>query len=64
GRLAAGPTVAYGSIKRAVNNSAASDFESALTFEGQMMDLTGKTEDHRGAVAAFVAKEKPVFEGH
>ena len=63
GRLAAGPTVAYGSIKRAVNNSSASDFESALTFEGQMMDLTGKTEDHRGAVAAFVAKEKPVFEG-
>jgi 2-(1,2-epoxy-1,2-dihydrophenyl)acetyl-CoA isomerase len=63
GRLAAGPTLAYGAIKRAVNNSAGSDFESALTFEGTMMDLTGSSQDHRRAVASFVAKEKPVFEG-
>ena len=28
-----------------------------------MMALTGATEDHRGAVDAFVAKAKPVFEG-
>jgi 2-(1,2-epoxy-1,2-dihydrophenyl)acetyl-CoA isomerase len=62
-KLAAGPTVAYGSIKRAVNNSAASDFESALVFEGEMMNLTGATNDHHGAVAAFVAKEKPVYSG-
>jgi 2-(1,2-epoxy-1,2-dihydrophenyl)acetyl-CoA isomerase len=62
-RLAAGPTVAYGSIKRAVNNSAVTSFEDALTFEGQMMNLTGATEDHHKAVASFVAKEKPVFEG-
>ena len=26
-----------------------------------MMQKTGATEDHRAAVAAFVAKEKPVF---
>ncbi len=26
-----------------------------------MMNRTGATEDHRAAVAAFVAKEKPVF---
>lgn len=63
GKLAAGPTIAYGSIKRAVNNSAFSDFESALAFEGDMMALTGATEDHHRAVASFVAKEKPVFEG-
>ncbi len=63
GRLAAGPTVAYGSIKRAVNNSAGTDFESALVFEGEMMTLTGSTQDHRRAVASFVAKERPSFEG-
>ncbi len=63
GRLASGPTVAYGSIKRAVNNSAVSDFESALSFEGDMMTLTGRTSDHHGAVAAFVAKERPVYQG-
>ncbi len=28
-----------------------------------MMNRTGATEDHRAAVAAFVAKEKPVFQG-
>ena len=28
-----------------------------------MMNRTGATDDHRAAVAAFVAKEKPVFEG-
>ena len=28
-----------------------------------MMQKTGATEDHRAAVAAFVAKEKPVFNG-
>ena len=28
-----------------------------------MMTLTGSTADHRTAVEAFVAKEKPVFEG-
>ena len=27
-----------------------------------MMTLTGGTEDHRAAVDAFVAKEKPVFQ--
>jgi len=28
-----------------------------------MMTLTGATADHRAAVEACVAKEKPVFEG-
>ena len=32
-------------------------------FEAEMMALTGATEDHANAVASFVAKEKPTFEG-
>ena len=28
-----------------------------------MMALTGATQDHENAVASFVAKEKPTFEG-
>jgi 2-(1,2-epoxy-1,2-dihydrophenyl)acetyl-CoA isomerase len=63
GRLSAGPTVAYGSIKRSVNNSGAVDLTTALTFEAEMMALTGATEDHHQAVKAFVAKERPLFEG-
>ena len=33
----------------------------ALAFEASKMRLTGDTEDHRNAVASFVAKEKPTF---
>ncbi len=62
-RLAAGPTVALGAIRRAVGYAAGHSFEEALAFESSMMKLTGATADHRAAVAAFVAKEKPVFEG-
>jgi 2-(1,2-epoxy-1,2-dihydrophenyl)acetyl-CoA isomerase len=63
-RLAAGPTVALGSMRRAVNHAAAgASFAEALALEGELMTRTGATADHRAAVAAFVAKEKPVFEG-
>jgi len=62
-RLAAGPTVAYGAIRRSVNHSAGHDLDSSLRFEAEMMALTGATQDHRNAVDAFVAKEKPAFEG-
>ncbi|HKE52210.1 MAG TPA: enoyl-CoA hydratase-related protein [Actinomycetes bacterium] len=61
GRLAAGPTLAYAAIKRALAYSAAHPLPEALQFEGQMMAETGQTADHRNAVAAFVAKERPVF---
>lgn len=61
GRLAAGATVAYGAIKRALAYSAAHALPEALAFEGEMMALTGQTEDHRNAVAAFVAKTPPIF---
>ena len=62
-RLAAGPTVAYGAIRRALAFSAGHGIDESLDFEGEMMALTGSTADHRGAVASFLAKEKPVFEG-
>jgi len=61
GRLAAGPTLAYAAIKRALAFSATHPLPEALAFEGDMMALTGKTADHRNAVASFVAKERPVF---
>lgn len=62
-RLAAGPTVAYGAIRRAVAHSASHDLESSLAHEAELMTLTGSTEDHRNAVASFLAKERPRFEG-
>lgn len=61
--LAQGPTLAYGAIKRALAFSATHDLPSSLEHEGQKMALTGASRDHATAVAAFLAKEKPVFEG-
>lgn len=61
--LAAGPTLAYGSIRRAVAFSAGHGLTESLAQEGEYMTLTGGTADHRAAVAAFLAKEKPVFIG-
>lgn len=62
-QLAAGPTVAFGAIRRSVGYGAGHDLASSLAFEAEMMVLTGGTEDHRNAVDAFLAKRPPVFEG-
>ncbi len=62
-RLAAGPTVALGAMRRSVAYAAGHSFEDALAFESRMMAETGATEDHAAAVAAFIAKEKPTFHG-
>lgn len=61
--LAAGPTLALGSIRRAVAYSAGHDLRSCLAHEGELMALTGASADHQGAVASFMAKEKPSFTG-
>lgn len=61
--LAAGPTLAYGSIRRAVAFSAGHDLSASLAQEADYMALTGASEDHHAAVAAFLAKEPPQFTG-
>lgn len=62
-QLAAGPTVAYASIKSAIHYGATATFEQALANEAVLQAGAGATEDHRASVAAFVNKEKPVFLG-
>jgi 2-(1,2-epoxy-1,2-dihydrophenyl)acetyl-CoA isomerase len=61
--LAAGPTLAYGSIRRAVAYSAGHTLTESLAREGEYMSLTGGSEDHAAAVTAFIAKEPPTFTG-
>lgn len=63
-KLAAGPTVAYGAIKRALLVSATAPLDDALENEGRMMMRAGDTADHREAVEAFLAKRTPHFHGH
>ena len=62
-RLAAGPTVALGAMRQSVEYAAGHSFAEALAFESAQMTRTGATADHAAAVSAFLAKEKPVFEG-
>ena len=62
-KLADGPTIAHASIKRSLAYSASNDLPASLAHEAQKMALTGATADHLAAVDAFLAKEKPVFQG-
>src|SRR5919107_1021376 len=62
-RLAAGPTVAYGAIKRELSIGDAGTLSDALAAEAQAQAICGRTADHRNAVTAFVAKQKPEFQG-
>jgi 2-(1,2-epoxy-1,2-dihydrophenyl)acetyl-CoA isomerase len=62
-RLAAGPTVALGAMRLSLAYAGDHTFTESLAFESEQMTRTGRTADHAAAVAAFLAKEKPVFEG-
>ena len=61
--LAAGPTLAYGAIRRSVAYSSGHPLSESLAQEADQMALTGGSQDHGAAVAAFLAKEKPAFHG-
>jgi 2-(1,2-epoxy-1,2-dihydrophenyl)acetyl-CoA isomerase len=62
-RLAAGPTVADGAVRRALAYSAGHDLVDSLEHEAELMKLTGATADHAAAVTAFLAKQTPTFDG-
>ena len=62
--LAAGPTLALGSIRRAVAFSATAPLAEALEHEAELMDRTGSSNDHISAVTSFLAKQAPTFHGH
>ena len=61
--LAAGPTLAYGAVRRSVAFAAGHGLAEALAFEERQMTRTGTSSDHAAAVAAFLAKERPDFTG-
>ncbi|TWH46742.1 enoyl-CoA hydratase/isomerase family protein [Sporomusa sp. KB1] len=62
-KLAQGPTVAYGMIKAMINRNAFGGLELELDNEVEFQSLCARTEDHIGAVDAFIEKRKPVFQG-
>jgi 2-(1,2-epoxy-1,2-dihydrophenyl)acetyl-CoA isomerase len=62
-RLAAGPTLAYAEAKRAIQAAALPALPEVLAAEQAAQSRLGQTGDHKNAVRAFLAKERPVFEG-
>ncbi|MBR7835878.1 enoyl-CoA hydratase/isomerase family protein [Actinospica durhamensis] len=62
-KLAAGPTVAYASIKESVAYGAAHTLAETLEVEDAMQQRCAAAPDHRVAVEAFLTKQAPVFTG-
>ncbi|MEI5686482.1 enoyl-CoA hydratase-related protein [Sphingomonas kyungheensis] len=62
-RLAAGPTVALGLMRRAIGRALDGDYAGALAAEAEAQRTARGTADSREGGAAFLAKRKPVFTG-
>jgi 2-(1,2-epoxy-1,2-dihydrophenyl)acetyl-CoA isomerase len=62
-RIADGPRVALGYMKRNLLAAETEDFQTVLDLEAQHQARCGFTEDHKEAVAAFNEKRRPVFKG-
>ena len=63
-RLAAGPTFAHSMTKTQLNHEWNMTLEQAIEAEAQAQAICMQTKDFERAYHAFVAKEKPVFEGN
>lgn len=61
--LAQGPTAAYACVKEALAFGATHTLVEALAKEDELQTRAGFTADHANAVASFLAKQPPVFEG-
>jgi 2-(1,2-epoxy-1,2-dihydrophenyl)acetyl-CoA isomerase len=62
-RLALGPTAAYGLIRRLAREGGHLPLGDALAAERVAQRQAGGTEDFKRAVAAFLARRQPHFEG-
>lgn len=62
-RLAAGPTLSYSAIKRAINAAATNTLDRQLDLERDSQRMLGKSADFKEGVAAFLAKRPAQFTG-
>src|SRR6201996_5581863 len=63
GQLAAGPTRAFGRMKRLLRDSWAADLPGQLGAETEQMAGAGASDDAAEGIAAFMAKRRPAFHG-
>ena len=62
-RIADGPQVALGYMKRNLLAAETEPFQTVLDLEAEHQARCAFTEDHKEAVAAFTEKRRPVFKG-
>ena len=62
-KMANGPGIALGYMKRNMNAAETGSLRDCLDLEAWHHTRTGMTEDHREATKAFVDKRAPVFKG-
>lgn len=63
GRLAAGPTVAFHTIRSSIGFGETHELAQTLEREAELQAHCAQTADHRGATEAFLNKQRPTFEG-
>jgi len=63
-RIVSGPTFAHGITKTQLNQEWSMSLDQAIESEAQAQAICMQTKDFERAYRAFVAKEKPVFEGN
>jgi enoyl-CoA hydratase/carnithine racemase len=63
-RIAAGPTFANGITKTQLNQEWSMSLDQAIEAEAQAQAICMQTQDFERAYRAFVAKQRPVFEGN
>ena len=62
-RLAQGPTLAYGKLKRLMRESFQNTLEAQLEAERTQFIASAQTADFKEALDAFLSKRKPNFKG-
>ena len=63
GRLAKGPTVAMGQIRRLVRNAQGTSLSDAMNAEAEAQRIAGNSEDFMEGVTAFLSKREAQFKG-
>jgi len=62
-RIAAGPTLAFGGVKRLLRASFGAELSDQLGAEARAIGAAMRTSDAQDAIQAFLAREAPVFTG-